>query len=306
MSEQLTGLIAAPFTPMQADGSLNLDMIETYAHTLASNGVAGGFVCGTTGESLSMTVDERMAVTARWQAVAPEDFDVIVHVGHNCLADAKALAAHAQEVGARAIGAMGPCFFRPATVDALVAWCADLAAAAPGLPFYYYHIPSMTGVQFPMVDLLRAGADRIPTLAGIKYTWEDMHDFGLCLTLDDGRFNMLFGRDEALLAGLALGAPGAVGSSYNFAAPLYVRLIEAFNAGDLATARALQARSRQMIATVISHGYAPSAKSLMKLVGVDCGPVRLPMLPLPDGEFDQLRAELDALGFAADAMHSVG
>ena len=302
MAEQLTGLIAAPFTPMRADGSVNLDMIETYAHTLAANGVAGAFPCGTTGESLSLAVEERMAVAGRWQAVAPDGLAVIVHVGHNCLADAKALAAHAQKIGARAIGAMGPCFFKPGSVDDLVAWCTELAAAAPGLPFYYYHIPSMTGVQFPMVEFLRKGGERIPTLAGIKYTWEDMLDFGRCLTLDGGRFNMLFGRDEALLAGLALGATGAVGSSYNYAAPLYVRLIKAFNAGDMAAAREAQARSRQMIATVIAHGYAPSAKALMKLVGVDCGPVRLPMRPLPDDELDQLRAELDAIGFADYCM----
>ena len=299
MTEHIEGLIAAPFTPMNDDGSVNLAPIEAYADLLVRNGVAGVFACGTTGESLSLTVAERMEIAGRWTEVAAEGLKVIIHVGATSIEDCRTLARHAAETRAFGIGAMGPCFFRPQTVEDLVAFCAQVASAAPTLPFYYYHIPGMTGVEFPMADFLEAAAGAIPTLAGIKYTWEDLMDFGRCLDVAGGRFDILYGRDETLLAGLALGARGAVGSTYNFAAPLYVRLMEAFDAGDLDTARDLQRRSREMIHMLYSttRAFLPAAKRVMKMVGLDCGPVRPPMRNLMAAEAEHVRAELERLGF---------
>jgi len=300
MAERIEGLIAAPFTPMHGDGGVNLAPIEAYADLLRRNGVAGVFVCGTTGESLSLTIAERMDVAARWADVAAEGFKVIIHVGATSIEDCRALARHAAETGVFGIGAMGPCFFRPQTVEDLAAFCAEVAAAAPALPFYYYHIPGMTGVHFPMADFLEAAVDVVPTLAGIKYTWEDLMDYGRCLDVEDGRFDILYGRDETLVAGLALGARGAVGSTYSFSAPLYVRMIAAFGAGDLDTARDLQRRSREMIHMLYTttRSFLPAAKSVMKVVGLDCGPVRSPMRNLTPDQTEHVRAELERLGFA--------
>jgi len=295
--QHITGLVAAPFTAFHEDGSLNLEKVDDQAASLAASGVSGGFVCGTTGESLSLTVEERQQVAERWMAAAPEDFAVIVHVGHDSLAESRALAAHAQRIGARAIGAMPPCFFRPATLSDLVAWCAEVAAAAPELPFYYYHIPSMTGVNFPIAEFLEAAADRIPTLAGVKFTYENLMDFLRCVRLAGGRYDLLFGRDEILLAGLALGARGAVGSTYNFAAPLYLRLIEAFEAGALAAARAEQARAAEMIAVLLRYGGIPAFKAVMKMIRLDCGPVRPPLRDLTAEQRHALHADLELVGF---------
>jgi len=300
MAERIEGLIAAPFTPMKDDGSVNLAAIEPYADLLRRNGVAGVFACGTTGESLSLTVAERMDVARRWADVAPDGFKVIIHVGATSLRDCRALARHAAETGAYGIGAMGPCFFRPQTVEDLAAFCAEVAAAAPALPFYYYHIPGLTGVHFPMADFLEVAADAVPTLAGIKYTWEDLMDYGRCLDVAGGRFDILYGRDETLLAGLALGARGAVGSTYSFSAPLYVRMMEAFDAGDLAAARGLQRRSREMIHMLYAttRSFLPAAKNVMKIVGLDCGPVRPPLRNLTADQAEHVRAELERIGFS--------
>ena len=162
---------------MHADGSIHLDTIDQQAELLAANGVAGAFVCGSTGEWPSLTLPERMQIAERWMAGAPDTLRVIVHAGHLCINDCKTLAAHAQQIGAFAIGAVAPCYFKPATLDDLVDFCAEIAAAAPELPFYYYHIPVLTGVTFPMAEFLEAGAERIPTLAGLKFTDEDLMEF---------------------------------------------------------------------------------------------------------------------------------
>lgn len=296
---RLRGLIAATHTPTLADGEINLSVIDAQAAHLANNGCRGAFVCGTTGESTSFTVDERRAVADRWVAVAQDSLAVIVNVGHACLADARTLAAAAQQSGADGIAAMGPSFIRPPSVGDLVEYCRGIAAAAPDLPFYYYHIPSLTAVHFPMIDFLAAAAAKIPNLGGIKYTHHDLGDFAQCLAFGGGRFDILFGRDEILLAALAMGGTGAVGSTYNFAAPLYRRIIDAFTRGDMATARECQHKSIEMVEVLLRHGSSllASSKATMGRVGIDCGPVRSPLSVMTDQEVESMFADLDAIGF---------
>lgn len=230
-------------------------------------------------------------------AAAPTGLRVIVHVGHTCLDDARELAAHAQAIGADSIAALSPYFFKPDGVSGLVEWCAQVASAAPKLPFYYYHMPSMTGCHVAVADFLAAAGSRIPSLAGIKYTFEDLEDFAKCLRYDGGRYDVLFGRDELLHSALKLAARGAVDSTYNFAAPLYQRLIATFDRGDDATAVALQTRAVEMIKICVNGGGHPIAnfKRLMCRLGVDCGRTRLPLTDPTAEQAASLLTRLDAL-----------
>ncbi len=290
------GLVAAPFTPMRADGTLHLELIDAYARRLHTDGVVGAFICGTTGEGMSLSVNERRQVAERWVAAAPSGLRVMVHVGHNSPGDSQALAAHAASIGADSFATLAPSFFRSSAVDALVDWCAHVAAAAPALPFYYYHMPSMTGVTVRVIDFLRRAAPRIPNLAGVKYTFEDLDDFHRCLTFEDGRFDVLFGRDELLLSALRLGARGAVGSTYNFMPGLYRRLIACFERGDEAAARELQERAVRIIEACATTGAHPIVvfKSLMRRHGIDCGPPRLPLAAATPAQVTALAAKLAA------------
>jgi N-acetylneuraminate lyase len=295
--EHLEGLIAAPPTPMRPDGGINLDAVDEVCRVLTANGVAGAFICGTAGESLSLTPAERRQVAERWRAAVGRDFALIVHVGHNCLPEAKDLAAHAQEVGADAVAAMAPSYFKPANVDDLALFCADVAAAAPELPFYYYHIPTMTGVAIPVADLLEVGTERIPTLAGAKFTSTDLKDFARCLAAEDGRFDMLFAGDEIVLSALALGARAAVGLTYSFAAGPSARMMEAYRAGDMRAAQREQSRVRELMTVVNRFGGLAALKPAMKAIGVDCGPPRLPQRPLSEAEWREFRQGLERIGF---------
>ena len=139
---RIDGLVAAVFSPFDAAGMLNTSVVPLQNAYLQATGVDWVFVGGTTGESLSLSLVERKALTEAWLSTSAS---VIAHVGAECLGDARALAAHAQAHGAKAIGAMPPTFFKPANVQALAATLASICAAAPELPCYYYHIPSMTG-----------------------------------------------------------------------------------------------------------------------------------------------------------------
>lgn len=140
-------MVAATFTPFDEHGELNLPKIEDYCKYLQRNGIHHIYVNGTTGEGASLTVDERKQIVEKWLSVAKGKLSVTVHVGSINIKESKELARHAQEVGADAIGALPSLFFKPQSLDALVDYCRLIAAEAPSLPFYYYHLPVFTGVE---------------------------------------------------------------------------------------------------------------------------------------------------------------
>lgn len=298
MNVKLHGLVAATHTPFDREGELNLAAVERQAELLVRDGVHTVFIGGSTGESHSLTVSERLALTQRWTEVAQgSPLRVVVHVGSNCLADARVLAAQAQLLHASAIAALAPSYFKPRSLDLLIDCCAEIAGAASALPFYFYDIPALTGVQFSMPDFLEQAALRIPNLAGIKFTNPDLMAYQRTLRVHGGRFDVPWGVDEYLLAAVALGAQGAVGSSYNFAAPIYLRLLDAARRGDLAAAQQEQYRSVQLIELLASFGYMAAAKEVMRLRGVDVGSPRLPNSRLTDEQRAQLQSRLEKLGF---------
>jgi N-acetylneuraminate lyase len=299
---ELGGLIAAPYTPLDLSGALNLPVIEKQAASLAAAGVKGAFICGTTGEGLSLTTAERMQVAQRWADVCRRGaFKVIVHVGHNSQNDCIALASHAKQVGAHAIAALPPFFFKPADCEQLIQFLRPIAAAADPLPFYYYHIPSMTAVNLAMSELLQFAA-QIPSFRGIKFTHSDMMDYQVCRNFAGGRYEIAWGFDEMLLGALAVGATSAVGSTYNYAAPNYVRMIAAHEKGDIQTARQCAARSVDLVSVLLKHGGLRTGKAIMAISGIDCGPTRSPVPPLSAEEIAIVRKSLETIGFFDWAM----
>ena len=295
---KLTGLIAAPHTPCNADYSLNTEAVAKQAWHLSDTGVKGVFVGGTTGECHSYSTEERILLFKAWGSEAKTNGLInIAHVGHNNLPDAQALVKAAQASGAEAIGAMAPTFFKPASVDELIAWFALVTKAAPELPFYFYDIPSMTGVSLDTSDFLRRGRERLPSLVGVKFTNPDQDLLKECMQVEDGAFDILFGTDEKLLEGLQIGCRGAVGSSYNFAVNIYHPILEAYKHGDWETANLWQSRSIQTIDIIAAHGYLPAAKAVMKMLGVECGPARPPLGNLTETAKTSLKNELEEIGF---------
>ncbi|MBI1390300.1 MAG: dihydrodipicolinate synthetase [bacterium] len=284
MPDKLNGLIAASHTPMHSDGSIHFDIIESQVQFYRDNPIDGAFICGTTGEGKLLSLDERKQVAERWLECSRGDFPVVIHVGDDCLSDCVSLAKHAQERGAFAISTLAPSYYRPADVADLVDYCQAVASAAPKLPFYFYHIPTLTHVHFSMLDFLMLAEKQIPTLAGIKYTHNDFVDLLACQRFNQGRYNILFGRDESLLAALSYGIDGAVGSTYNYAAPLYKALIQAFQDGKLDEARDLQAASIELIRVITRYNEIAAGKAIMTHLGVDCGSVRAPLKPLRENE----------------------
>jgi N-acetylneuraminate lyase len=297
-TEHLSGLIAAPFTPMHPDGTINYDIIPDYYHLLKENKNTGAFICGSTGEGVSLTFTEKKAVVEAWAACIKDDnFKLITLVGGNCINECIELAQHAALAGVYAVAFTSPSYFKPASVAMLAAVCEKIAAAVPQLPFYYYHIPVLTGAHFPMIELLKAIDGTIENFAGIKYTHEDFMDFLSCLHFKEGKYDMLWGRDENLLSALIVGAKGGVGSTFNYAAPLYYQLIDAYHKGNFERARNLQQQSIDMIALLGKYGGIATGKAYMKLVGLDCGAFRMPVKNMNKEQFESFRKDVEQLDF---------
>jgi N-acetylneuraminate lyase len=283
---------------MHPDGSLNLDLVKPMTDQLVREEVGGLYVCGSTGEGPSLTREERMSVAEAYISAAAGRVPVIVQVGHNSIREAQTLAAHAQEAGADAISAVPPSYFKPASLDNLVDIMSDIMSGAPDLPFYYYHIPQLTAVELDVVRFLEVSAKRLPNLVGVKYSTFTVFELQTCLAVENGRYNLLFGSDEMLLSGLVGGAHGAVGSTYNFATPLYNRIIAAFERADIVEAQKFQALSAQMTRRLFRYGIGNSAlKSVMKYIGLDCGPVRRPLIAPTEEEEAHIRQDLEEIGF---------
>jgi N-acetylneuraminate lyase len=289
--------VAATFSPFDDDGSLAPELVPVQAAFLAAKGIRTVFITGTTGECLSLTCAERLTLFDAWaEAARPHGLAVVAHVGTHALEDARTLARRAQALGLLGISALAPSYYKPRTLADLIAWCAAIAAEAPDLAFYYYDIPSMTGVSFPVERFLVDAPARIPTLAGVKFTNADLVSYRRSLDVAAGRFDLPWGMDEMLLGALATGARGGVGSTYNFVHGLYVELRAAFERGDLEAARRLQARSIAIVDAIAATGYMGTAKALMGRLGVPVGPARAPHANPTPAEVDALMARLAGLG----------
>ncbi len=297
--QHIKGLVAAPFTPMKTDGSLNTALIPSYYEMLKENNVNGAFINGSTGEGVSLTFDEKKQVTEAWATCTRQDasFKLISLLGGNCLQECIALAHHAREQGLYAVAITSPFYFKPRSVNVLAEICIEIANTVPDIPFYYYHIPVLTGVSFSMHSLLQLIDGKTKNFAGIKYTHEDLMDFQNCINYKDGKYDMLWGRDETMLSALPLGTQGAVGSTFNYAAPLYYQLMDAFNEGDMVAARKLQQKSIDMIELLGKYGGIATGKAYMKMIGLDCGGFRLPVKNMSPEQFEMFKEDVASLKF---------
>lgn len=297
--EKIKGLIDAPFTPFHEDGSLNLAPIPEYAALLARNGLKGVFINGSSGEGYMLTEEERMQLAEAWMAAVPKDFKVIVHVGSTSVMSSRRLAEHAQKIGAWGIGAMATPFPKIGNIEQLCRYCEEIASAAPELPFYYYHIPAFNGAFLSMYDFLKAVDGRIPNFAGIKYTFESLYEYNRCRRYQNGKFDMLHGQDETILPCLAMGgAQGGIGGTTNYNGRCLTGILEAWEKGDLEKARQLQDFAQDVIDVICNfRGNIVGGKRIMKLIGLDLGPNRVPFMSVTDEEEQELRRQLEAIDF---------
>lgn len=285
-------ILVAPVTPFTSDGEINFDAVGPMARLFLSREVDGFYLCGGTGEGLTLTVEERTQLVECWQASLPSHVPFIVHVGSTSLKESCTLAEHATQTRATGISSIAPPFPAARDLAALTDHFRRIAAAASSLPFYYYHNSDGPGPKIKARDFLDHASSRIPSMAGLKFTHEDLMDLSQCLRFQDGRYDIFYGRDQMLIGALATGARCAVGGTFNILSPLASQVMEAFAAGQIADARTLNDTLVDAISILGRRGGLAAVKAAMSLLGVDCGPMRSPAQTLNAETREKLLEEL--------------
>lgn len=281
---------------MHSDGTINPATIQKQVKLYKDNGIKGAFICGTTGESSSLTFAEKVILYKEWAKYQDDQFSMIAFVGGASVNECMELAALAEDLHYSGIAFTAPYYFKPKNLESLAECCKQVASAAPNTDFYYYHIPAFTGVNFPMIDLLSRMDEEIPNLGGIKYTYENMMDYQQCLYFKDKKYNIMWGRDEMFLEALALGAVAAVGSTYNYSSKVYLAIQDAFQKGEHQKAADLQYKAVEFISLLNKYGQG-TGKAMMSAIGLELGKHRLPILNLTESQLQGLNEDLMSMEF---------
>ena len=288
---RLRRLHAALLTPYTADGDVSRNCLKRLMAHVRGMGIEGFYVGGSTGEGLLQSVDERLAIFG----IVAEDAGSaakIGHVGAVATRDAEVLAKGCAALGYDAVSAIPPIYF-PHRKDAIFGYYEDILNASQGTPLIIYNIPAMSGVTFTLDDLARLLS--LPGVIGIKQTSIDMYQMEQLRRVFPDAL-LLNGFDEMLLAGLASGASGGVGSTYNVMGEKYLELLERLSSGDVEAARAIQSACNEVIDELVRVGVFPGMKYLLHHLGVIDTPVcRRPLAtlsPATCGQLEMLSARL--------------
>ena len=283
------GMWPALVTPFTSENTVNIPVVQDLVEFHLSKQVDGFYVCGRTGQGLSMSAAERQLVAETAIDQVKDRVPVVVHVGSLAIQDALILARHARQIGASGISSIIPPYYTEMTQ--LFAYFQAVANAASGLPFfpYLFGFPNAIGL---MQSLLA-----IPSVVGTKYTGPNMYEFRQIVDLRQENWFILSGMDEQCLFARMSGASGNIGSTPNFMPGVYREIHACFEQGDLARAFEWQSKANKITETLYNYNFMGGTTEAMRLLGFDCGNVRLPLFPLTDEQREALHADLETVEF---------
>ena len=286
----MQGILAATVTPFDEGGRFVPAVFELLLERLYAAGVHGVYVCGSTGEGLLQSREQRQAVVETTMACTPRGRDVIVHVGAAALEDAIALSAHAARAGAHAISSLPPTSAQFSFADLLRYY--EALATGSDLPLIVYYFPDVAP-SISTAEQLETLCG-LPNVIGVKFTDFDLFRMGNLARPGRCIFN---GRDEVLAAGLLMGASGGIGTFYNLLPELFVEIYDAAIAGRWEAAQAAQQRVNAVIRIALGFPLFPAVKQMLAWSGLDCGACLPPRARLDAEQQDRLRGALEAEGF---------
>lgn len=275
--EKFKGLFSALLTPFNKDNTINMEALKQLVEFNIENGIDGFYVGGSTGEGLMLTNEERKSV---FECVAKANngrVTLIAHVGTISTDAAMDMAQYAEKLGYDAISAVAP-YYYGFSLDAITGYYNDIANSTD-LPMIIYNFPNSGG--FSLTKDIANKLFENQKFIGIKHTSNDMFALQQFKHLDR-EIIVYNGFDETLLAGLSMGADGAIGSTYNFMGKKFKKMISCFKNGDIETAKKLQNEADEIICEMIKYGVFQSEKAILTELGIDMGECRKPFLPISD------------------------
>ena len=286
------GVCTALVTPFGADGGLNEAMAVRLLRRQEENGVRAVVLSGTTGESPTLSMEEKLRLFRLGRETLSRGTLVIAGTGSNDTEKAVALSRQAEKIGVDAL-LVGSPYYNKATAEGLIAHYTKIAQAVE-LPIILYNVPSRTGVDIPVEVYARLC--QVPNIAGVKEASGNLPKIARIRQACGPDFSVWSGNDDSIVPTLALGGQGVVSVLSNLCPEETVAMVDAGLRGDFKTAGAMQCRFMPLIDALFRRVNPIPIKAAMDLVGLDCGPCRLPLTALPPEEKQELRRVMENCG----------
>ncbi|MBD2863311.1 N-acetylneuraminate lyase [Paenibacillus oceani] len=293
--ERFQGIIPAILTPYDESGNVSERATRQLVRHLLGKRVDGFYVGGSTGEGFLLSAGERELLLEVIIDEVRGTVPVIAHVGAMDTDTSVKLTKHAARAGADAVSSVAPFYYKHGA-EQVRGHYLDIAQASD-LPLILYHFPAMTGVQSTV--RFYEELSKVDNIAGVKFTSKDTFELQQLIEACGPDFRVFNGPDECLLAGLAVGCCGAIGSTYNIMPKLFTQLYSKFKAGDMAEALRLQAKANRVIAELLKYDFIAFEREILRLQGIDTGRPRKPIQQLTEEERQQIRLfaqQFDFLG----------
>lgn len=267
--KNFAGILPALLTPFDEEGKFNARALEQLLARLYAADVHGVYLCGSTGEGMLQSPEQRKSVTEVAVQNSPPDKQIIVHVGANTTAEAIDLAHHAAKVGAHAISSLPPLVGGYSFAEIKTFY--EQLAAASELPLLLYYFPEVSPALKNAEQVLELCA--IPNVIGLKFTNYDLYTM---LRLKQQGATVFYGRDEMLTAGLLFGADGGIGSFYNVIPQLFMTVWYETRENHHDAALGTQELINEFITITLRYSLFPALKTILGWTGIDCGPCLAP------------------------------
>ncbi|MDD4850540.1 MAG: dihydrodipicolinate synthase family protein [Gemmiger sp.] len=282
------GVLPAFYACYDEKGNISPERVRALTRYLVDAGVKGTYVCGSSGECIYQSKEERKLVLENVMAEAKGRLTVIAHVACNNTADSMELAAHAESLGVDAIASIPPIYFHLPEYGIAKYWN-DISSAAPHTDFIIYNIPQLAGVALS-VDLFKE-MRKNPRVIGVKNSSMPVQDIQMFKDAGGENSIVFNGPDEQFISGRMMGAQGAIGGTFAVMPKLFLAANEAFCGGDFAKAQKIQYDIDRIIYAMCAckgNLYAVMKEILRKNNHLDIGSVRAPLTPLCEGDMPQV------------------
>ena len=285
-----TGACTALVTPF-LDGRVNYPMMEMLLRRQMDAGIKAVVVCGTTGESPTLSDDEKLELFHRCKTYVGDNCLIIAGTGSNDTAHAVELSRSAEEEGADALLVVSP-YYNKATPDGLFAHFLTIAGNV-NIPVIIYNVPSRTGVDIPISVYKRLAS--IPNIAGVKEASSDITKITRIKRECPQNFSVWSGNDDQIVPVMALGGDGVISVLSNVLPTQTQAMAQAALAGDFDTAASLQCQLLPLIELLFCEVNPIPVKAAMKMIGYDCGGCRLPLTAMTSDNATKLKQMLSAI-----------
>lgn len=293
------GIIPALITPFDENDRIDEAVLRKLVELNIEKGVTGFYCCGSSAEAFLMSMEERKRA---FEIVADQvagRVSLICHVGNISSWSALELAEHAKETGADAISSIPP-FYYKFTEEEIKAYYRELMAHID-LPMIIYNFPDFSGVSLNSSNAADLFLEK--QVMGIKHTSNDMFEIDKIKSLSEN-LTVFSGYDECWISALAMGADGAIGSTFNVMAEKAIVIQRLFREGNIEEARKIQSVVNKIIIALIEVGVFNGIKYLLQLQGIEAGVSRAPFVPLTDKQKDVLKEVAPLLDHVGGAAHA--